>query len=146
MFNYKAYLQQWRKDNPILNYLQRIREINKLNNVKQEMINLFGGKCSNCGYNKFNMALEFHHKDKEEKINDISNLVRKFKKDKTKINEELEKCVLLCSNCHKEVHSKKYEQDRKEELIKLNVKECYIKELLEHTKPINKKIVLAMLN
>ena len=61
-----------------------------------------GGKCSICGYNKYYGALEFHHLDPNIKENGkqaITNIKKEF------LYEELDKCVLLCSNCHREVHA-----------------------------------------
>ncbi len=69
---------------------------------KNELVSLKGGCCTKCGYNKNFSALEFHHIDKNEKEFDIS------KYRGCKVNEhilqELEKCVLLCSNCHRKEH------------------------------------------
>lgn len=59
-----------------------------------------GGKCVRCGYNKCFKALEFHHIDPSKKDFTISN-------DHFKLLdavEETEKCILICSNCHKELH------------------------------------------
>ena len=59
-----------------------------------------GGKCVRCGYNKCLKALEFHHLDSSQKDFTISN-------DHFKLSEAVEeskKCILLCSNCHKELH------------------------------------------
>ena len=57
--------------------------------------------CSVCEYNKCANALEFHHNgDKEFLINTACG------KSLKKIKEEIEKCTLLCANCHRELHSK----------------------------------------
>ena len=71
-------------------------------NMKLQAVKLLGGKCIRCGYNKCVDALEFHHKDpevKEFKLGSGNTLSWKEYK-----NEAL-KCMLLCSNCHKEIHS-----------------------------------------
>lgn len=65
------------------------------------MVNYFGGKCTICGYNKYIGALEFHHLDSTEKDFRISGSGLSFKK----ILVEAEKCILVCSNCHKELHN-----------------------------------------
>ena len=60
-----------------------------------------GGKCVVCGYDKYFGALEFHHVDKTKKeyaISDLKNYNFETLKD------ELDKCVILCSNCHAEYH------------------------------------------
>ena len=55
--------------------------------------------CSVCGYNKCSAALEFDHIDRSQKK---FNLSAGFRHSWKKIHEELEKCVVLCSNCHRE--------------------------------------------
>lgn len=62
-----------------------------------------GGKCERCGYDKCIDALEFHHKDRSKKEFGIG---AGSTKSWDKIKKEIEKCELLCSNCHKEEHSK----------------------------------------
>lgn len=58
--------------------------------------------CSVCGYDKCIEALEFHHIDPTQKDYYISYLVEKGSVNKLK--EELKKCIVLCSNCHRELH------------------------------------------
>ena len=58
-----------------------------------------GGKCERCGYDKCNAALEFHHLDPTQK--DPMGL-RKF--GLQSLIKEIDKCILLCSNCHREEH------------------------------------------
>lgn len=62
-----------------------------------------GGKCEICGYDKCKGALQFHH-TRDKKYN-IVDLIRKRGIDtKTILDEELEKCILVCANCHAEIH------------------------------------------
>lgn len=61
-----------------------------------------GNKCAVCGYNKCIQALEFHHLNSETKDFGIS--AKGYTRSWRKVKEELDKCVLLCSNCHREVH------------------------------------------
>ena len=80
---------------------------------KLDCIKYKGGKCSICGYNKYYGALEFHHLDPSQKDFTISN-------DHFKLQEAVEeskKCILLCSNCHKELHDNMWTIDE------LNLKE-----------------------
>lgn len=63
-----------------------------------------GGKCSRCGYDKCVASLEFHHTDPNEKEAQVS---KYFCFSWKKIKIELDKCVLLCSNCHNELHYRK---------------------------------------
>ena len=58
-----------------------------------------GGRCSRCGYDKCLEALVFHHRNPEEKDPAWN---KGWNMDRLAV--ELEKCDLLCSNCHAEVH------------------------------------------
>jgi len=62
-----------------------------------------GGKCSLCGYNKCIDALEFHHADSSGKDVGISD--KGYTRSWSKVKEELDKCVLVCANCHREIHA-----------------------------------------
>jgi hypothetical protein len=63
-----------------------------------------GGKCIFCGYNRDITALEFHHID--EKTKDFGLSQRGLTRSWDRIKKELEKCILACANCHREIHSK----------------------------------------
>jgi hypothetical protein len=76
----------------------RMRESRRA--LKREIIALAGGKCIICGYDKCVAALDFHHRDPLQKT---SNLNRAFNISK-KVIEEISKCDLVCSNCHREIH------------------------------------------
>lgn len=74
----------------------------RIHKVKKMLVDEFGGKCSKCGYDKYIGALEFHHLDpKEKEFNIASRNTRSYEK----LREEAEKCILVCSNCHKEIHA-----------------------------------------
>lgn len=72
---------------------------------RADFINLLrlkkGGSCVVCGYSKYLGALDFHHLDPNKKEFGIGDgdfrLVESL--------EEIKKCVLLCSNCHREYHA-----------------------------------------
>lgn len=68
------------------------------------LIHLKGGKCSCCGYSKNTAALAFHHVDTENKLFQISIRECSNNSMKTLLNE-LAKCILLCHNCHAELHN-----------------------------------------
>jgi hypothetical protein len=57
--------------------------------------------CEICGYNKNFASLTFHHKDP--KIKEVSWTKLKLRSI-DKIENELEKCQLICNNCHGEIH------------------------------------------
>lgn len=71
---------------------------------KQRCVDYKGGKCIHCEYNNSLVALEFHHVDPSKKDFSISN-VRSLTFNNV-IKEELDKCILLCSNCHREEHER----------------------------------------
>ena len=61
--------------------------------------------CSICGYNKYGSVLEWHHTESTNKEYNPGELI----KDGTMTNwikyqEEISKCILLCANCHRELH------------------------------------------
>ncbi len=61
-----------------------------------------GGKCAICGYNKCDRALSFHHTDPSKK--DFGLSARGLTRSWEKIQQELDKCILVCANCHMEIH------------------------------------------
>lgn len=67
---------------------------------KEKCVKFLGGKCVNCNYSKSIRALTFHHKDPSTKIADVSKLI--VLNSWKVVLEELDKCVLLCFNCHME--------------------------------------------
>jgi hypothetical protein len=69
--------------------------------LKDQAVKFKGGCCEICGYKKTQQALEFHHLYSLEKEFNISSRMRTLKS----IKKELDKTVLLCSNCHREVHA-----------------------------------------
>lgn len=60
------------------------------------------GKCEKCGYNRCVEVLDYHHIDPLTKVGEVSDLVTKYNIQSAL--EEIKKCVLLCSNCHREYH------------------------------------------
>lgn len=74
------------------------------NTIKDRIVISMGGKCQVCGYNRCNSALELHHINPKEKEMTFGRL-RSNCFSWNKVVIELRKCVLLCSNCHKEVHA-----------------------------------------
>jgi len=71
--------------------------------MKQQAVKLLGGKCCVCGYDRCIDALEFHHENPVEKDFKLgSGNTMSWKEYKS----EALKCILVCSNCHKEIHNK----------------------------------------
>ena len=67
---------------------------------KKMAIDYKGGKCVCCGYNKYYGSLDFHHIGKKDFA-----ISRNVGKKWECVLAELDKCVLLCRNCHGEVHA-----------------------------------------
>jgi len=73
--------------------------------LKSSLIEYKGSCCSICGYDRCINALSFHHMDPKEKDFTIGEYTRKGYPDITKLYEEIDKCILVCMNCHAEIHS-----------------------------------------
>ncbi len=71
--------------------------------VRRMAVDYKGGKCTLCGYNRCPEALEFHHLDPSHK--DFSISQRGHSRSWERVRNELDKCVMLCANCHREVHA-----------------------------------------
>lgn len=83
---------------------------------KMELIMARGSKCEKCGYDKNISALEFHHIDPSKKefpldIRHLSNTSME------KIIEESKKCILVCANCHREIHYEELDKERINETL-----------------------------
>lgn len=85
-------------------------------NRKLNLIKVCGNKCNICGYNKTVSALEFHHINPEEKEYGLASMgtCHQLEKDL----EEVQKCILVCANCHREIHDNFY---TKEELLSYKI-------------------------
>ena len=71
---------------------------------KQQALDYKGGKCQVCGYCKYQGALDFHHLDPSQKDIEMSRFSKFPLSEDGK--KELDKCILLCANCHREAHAK----------------------------------------
>ena len=70
--------------------------------LKERLVYISGNQCCICGYNRCLQALEFHHLDPAQKDFTISkNPNTSF----DKAIEEIKKCILVCANCHREIHA-----------------------------------------
>lgn len=68
--------------------------------AKIKLVEYKGGECQICGYKRCISALEFHHIDPSEKDFTISGKSWSLER----LKNEADKCILVCSNCHKEIH------------------------------------------
>jgi len=88
-------------------YRDRAKYLTFATTKRRRKIKLFaieykGGKCIICGYNRCVGALDLHHVNGKRKFLISTDAYRHSWKE---ITEELDKCVLLCSNCHREFHN-----------------------------------------
>ena len=83
------------KCNSCVTYAKRIK-------LKERMVEYKGGKCIHCGYEYSIQALEFHHRDPATKKFMLSGA---YCKKWPTLKEELDKCDLVCSNCHREIEA-----------------------------------------
>lgn len=83
--------------------------------AKLAAIEYLGGKCHHCNGVFHPSAMEFHHRDPESKEVTIGMVANKRWEV---IKEELDKCELLCSNCHRILHSDRYDDDFVEKVLK----------------------------
>ncbi len=71
--------------------------------LKSMAIEYKGGKCQLCGYSKYQGALDLHHIDPREKDFGIGD--KGYTRSWDKIRAELDKCILVCATCHREVEA-----------------------------------------
>lgn len=71
--------------------------------LKMKAVEYKGGKCEICGYKKCIDAFEFHHKDPGQK--DFGIASDGITLGWESVRKEIEKCMLLCANCHREIHA-----------------------------------------
>lgn len=90
---YRSYLKRSRSKRSA--YIKKVRHL-RVKKIKDEI----GGKCILCGYDKNYASLDFHHlRDKKFPVNTSS-----MQKPMELIEEEIKKCVLICRNCHNDIH------------------------------------------
>ena len=77
--------------------------------MKQRGVEYLGGACVDCGLrSEYAEVYDFHHRYPEEKSSTIARLLDNAKRW-DRIQKELDKCVLLCANCHRIRHAKEVE-------------------------------------
>lgn len=91
----KKHYEENKEQYKIRNQSYREHNRDRLNRYKETL------KCSVCGESRI-WCLDFHHTDPNTKENNISSLIDY----PIKLQEELEKCVILCANCHRDLHHK----------------------------------------
>lgn len=97
----KVYVGGKRNESPEeVSRRKSLHVINWKKRKKLKLIKYKGGKCQKCGYDKCEEALEFHHLDPTKKDFNVSKHSFSFETMK----KEVDKCILVCANCHREIH------------------------------------------
>src|SRR5579862_1057396 len=71
--------------------------------IKAMAIAYKGGRCQICGYSKFQGALDLHHLNPKEKSFSIGE--KGYTRSWVRVQVELDKCILVCANCHREIEA-----------------------------------------
>ena len=71
--------------------------------IKEMAIAYKGGACWVCKYSKFQGALDLHHLDPKKKSFGIAD--KGYTRSWDAVRAELDKCILLCANCHRELEA-----------------------------------------
>jgi 5-methylcytosine-specific restriction endonuclease McrA len=71
--------------------------------IKLMSVQYKGGKCQICGYDKYVGALDLHHIDESQKSFGIGD--KGYTRSWEVTKKELDKCILVCANCHREVEA-----------------------------------------
>jgi len=74
--------------------------------LKQMALDYKDNSCELCGYNKCQEALTFHHLKKSGKNFGISG--QGYTRSWERVKQELDKCILVCANCHAEIHHRQH--------------------------------------
>jgi hypothetical protein len=98
------------KENSYKRKIKKFRVSETRRNLKLKAIKYKGGKCIKCGFDSCPTAMAFHHTDPSKK--DFNLAAKGTTRSFDKIKKELDKCVLLCLNCHAEEHHIQYQLDR----------------------------------
>jgi len=72
--------------------------------IRQMAVEYKDGRCEICGYDRCMEALEFHHNNSSDKDFSISD--KGYTRSWKRVKEELDKCIMVCANCHRELHAK----------------------------------------
>jgi hypothetical protein len=99
----KELLEKWKE--------KREKDRERRFKYKKEAIEKLGGKCNDCGIKPSEQwpiaCFDFHHISDKDAL--ISRLLHKKKIEKEKLEIELNKCIILCSNCHRKRHFREKE-------------------------------------
>jgi hypothetical protein len=106
---YKLKCKRWYRAHIKEAMAQRKERYEELTRIRESFKE--GKSCSICGYNKMPQILHFHHRDETNKKFDIGN-VANLGVSIEHLKEEIEKCDLLCPNCHYGLHHEKNKENK----------------------------------
>jgi hypothetical protein len=109
--------QRQRKNNKADAYKSRnaLKVVEWRRRTKLKLIAYKGGKCENCPYDKpCASCYDFHHRDPKKKDFQIGGKTISFER----LKAEADKCMLLCRNCHAELHDNEYAMQRQQTIEK----------------------------
>ncbi len=106
-----AYCKECQKSDKKIHYKNNKEKYarNVFNNSKWLIDLKIGLKCEKCGFNH-PAALDFHHLDPSTKEFTVSGRMTCSKENKEKVLNEIKKCIILCSNCHRIEHATNYNE------------------------------------
>ena len=87
---------------------ERLEGVNEGREIKVKLVESLGGACFDCGYtSEYISVFDFHHRDAAEKEYNVAELLWKWQGHISQtLLDEIKKCDLLCSNCHRIRHQK----------------------------------------
>lgn len=89
-----------------------------------EVKDIFGGECEICGYNKSYNSLVFHHTDPKLKEYAPTYIINSWSLERTIKQLIREKVILLCANCHGEIHDEEYDFSYDKKVISIIKSKC----------------------
>ena len=96
----ERYLHPLPKEGVVAMSYEYVKSVRK--RLEERIVYVMGEKCCICNYDKTLLALELHHIDKKEKEFTVS---VNANKNWATVRKEIEKCTLVCSNCHREIEA-----------------------------------------
>lgn len=102
----RLYDQKWNKAFYLKNRESEMRRVAKRKQELRDWLNDYKKQlaCQECGESD-PVCLDFHHRDAKEKEFSLGN-VKDHGWGKERLLHEIQKCVVVCSNCHRKLHAK----------------------------------------
>jgi len=97
----KQYKESWDCRDSLCKSCRSAYQTERRRNVKKQCIDFLGGKCLDCNLVDEPAVYDFHNTDPSQKDFSLGKNYKKFEA----VKDELQKCVLLCANCHRKRHN-----------------------------------------